>query len=362
MDRIPVSAAVNTSVELAKKAGAFWTARFVNAVLRNIARQRSSVPWPNPKSHPVLNLAARKSFRPWMVARWIDRYGLSETKRLCDAINTIPPITLRVNTLKADRISLFQMLYEDVGQIHLTVNSPEGLTITAPRTSVENLPSFDLGWFQVQDEAAQLITYLLDPQPGQKVMDACAGLGGKTAHIAQRMRNQGHLLALDRDKNKLAFLKEELIRLGIEIVDVKTMDILRDPSFRKLPLFDKILVDAPCSGMGVLRRNPDTKWSSSPKKLHRNRSKQLQLLEKAASLVKPGGQVVYAVCSFETEENEMVIDAFLDKQPAFAIDNRVPDRLKSMMEIQNTFCSLKTLPHLHQMDGFFGIRLQRRAY
>ena len=359
LDRVPDSAAVNTAVELAKQPGAPWVGRYVNGLLRNAVRQHRNVALPDLNSDAIAAIAAGKSFPDWIIKRWLDRYGLANTVRLCDSLNEIPPLTVRVNTLKASRRQLMEALRTEAEQIEPTLHSPDGVTFSNPSAAIPELNAFKAGWFQVQDEAAQLVSTLLDPQPGEVVLDACAGLGGKTGHIAQLMKNKGALVALDVNESKLLRLKTDMRRLGISILDTLGLNLEQQWPRNLTQSFDRVLLDAPCSGLGVLRRNPDIKWRSSKKNLNKFYTKQLRLLDKASRLVKPSGILVYAVCSPEPEENEMVINDFLKNHHEFAISNefgRLPENLRSLAGAPGV---LKTFPHLRQMDGFYSVRLLR---
>jgi len=360
LDRIPDSAAVNTAVEMTKTSGAPWVIGYVNALLRKAAREYQNVSFPNLKQNAVAAMAAQKSFPEWVVRKWVHRYGLDNTALLCDSLNTIPPITLRTNTLKASRGQLTEALTGEADQIKATVYAPDGITFINPATSIPELSGFKAGWFQVQDEAAQLVSLLLDPQSGDTVLDACAGLGGKTGHIAQLMKNEGVLVALDVSESKLSRLKADMQRLGISILSTLSHNLERELPRDQLPGFDRILLDAPCSGIGVMRRNPDIKWRSSKRNLTKYKTRQLRLLENLYRLVKPSGILVYAVCSPEPEENEEVVNEFLNNHDEFAISKQfgqLPDTVCSMADVPGVF---KTFPHLKQMDGFYAVRLQRK--
>ncbi len=355
LNRIPVSAAVNTSVEMAKSCGASWTVRFVNGILRNVAREYETVPFPDMEKDPISALAARKAFPKWLVRRWLNRLGTDETQRLCDAINTIPPITIRANTLKVTRESLLKSLEPDVGTIQPTPCSGDGIWFLHPKIPIPEMSAFKKGWFQVQDEAAQLVTRLLDPQRGHKVLDVCAGFGGKTGHIAQLMKNQGQITAIDRNEEKLGMLKGEMRRIGVSIVQTVTHDLYENvPRHLLKASFDRVLFDAPCSGLGVLRRNPDAKWYVSEDALVPCQKRQIRFLDALAPLVRPSGMLVYAVCSTEPEENEKVADAFLKHHPEFQV--RKADLTAYSLPLTPY---LKTSPHVHAMDGFFGVCFRR---
>jgi 16S rRNA (cytosine967-C5)-methyltransferase len=228
-----------------------------------------------------------------------------------------------------------------------------------PKRSIPDLSAFKNGWFQVQDEAAQLVSLLLNPQPGESVLDACAGLGGKTAHIAQLMQDKGSIMAMDKDEKKLQQLDSEMQRLHISMVHTHGHDLYACMGAKPVDVFDRILLDAPCSGLGVLRRNPDIKWNSTEKSLKRHGKIQRQLLENLAPMVKPCGVLVYSVCSIEPEENEAVMGTFLKNHPEFVIDKsigKLPERMRSQNKPATGF---KTLPSLSNMDGFFLARLKR---
>ena len=359
MDRIPVSAAVNTSSELAKKHGGRWIVGFVNAILRNAARHLDQVPYPDADKDPLAALAVQKAFPDWLLDRWIRRFGVPETTKLCDAINSIPPLSVRANTLKCSRDQLHSALKDDVADQRLLAYAPDGIALTRPKKPLVDLGPFAQGWFQVQDEAAQLVSLLLDPQPGATVLDACAGLGGKTGHLAQLMDNRGKIVAVDHKADKLKHLALEMQRLGISIVEPLTADLSQPVKGLSNALFDGILLDAPCSGLGVMRRNPDIKWVLSKKNLKYYTIRQMKLLESVASMVKPSGALVYAVCSMEPEESESIIATFLSKHPEFrcvTAPGSAYQKVANLIDAQGYF---KSFPHRDNMDGFFAARLER---
>ena len=359
LDRVPESAAVNTAVELAKAAVAPWVIGYVNAVLRKAAKNHQNLTFPALEKNAIAATAVNKSFPEWIIRKWVKRYGLKDTTALCDTVNTIPPITIRTNRLKTSPPQLVESLTGEVEQIKSTVYSPDGITFEHPATAIPGLSAFKVGWFQVQDEAAQLVSLLLNPKPGETVMDACAGFGGKTGHIAQLMQNRGAIVALDINEAKLLRLKTEMQRLEITIVNTLCGNLEKIDLQQKLEPFDRILLDAPCSGLGVMRRNPDIKWRISKRNLATCSKKQQAFLDTLCLLVKPSGVLVYAVCSPEPEENEDVVNEFLKKHPEFVIDKQVeeiPDEMRSVMEPNGWF---KTFPRFSHMDGFSFVRLKR---
>jgi 16S rRNA (cytosine967-C5)-methyltransferase len=344
---------------MSKASGAPWVISYVNALLRKTSREYQKISYPDIEKNAIAALAVTKSFPEWIIRRWLDRYGKKNTATLCDAVNTIPPITVRTNTLKTSPQELVKVLAKEAQQIKPTHYSPDGITFFNPMTAIHGLSAFKAGWFQVQDEAAQLVSLLLDPQPGETVLDACAGLGGKTGHIAQIMENKGTVVALDIDKGKLSRLETEMRRLGISIVSTLRHNLDRTLQLKQLNSFDRILLDAPCSGLGVMRRNPDIKWQKSKRNLVQYQMRQLRYLENLSPFVKPTGIMGYAVCSPEPEENEDVINQFLKKHTEFVINKnsgRLPGKLSSMVASKGFF---NTYPNLSQMDGFFSVRLQR---
>jgi 16S rRNA (cytosine967-C5)-methyltransferase len=359
LDRIPASAAVNTSVEMVKSVAAPYVVRFANGLLRSAAREYEHVPFPDLENDPVSALAVKKSHPKWLIKRWLDRFGPKETGQICDAINTIPPITVRCNSLKIHRKKLKIFLEEYVEKVEYTAYAPDGVFFLSPKKSIPEIAAFKDGLFQVQDEAAQLVTLLLNPKPGETVLDACAGLGGKTGHIAQMMNDHGRIIAMDKNKKKLRRMESEMHRLGISIVTTRPHDLNEPFNREDYKKFDRILLDAPCSGLGVLRRNPDAKWRISEPDLFDHQKRQSKFLDNLADLVKPGGVLVYTVCSTEPEENESVIKDFLNKHSEFAIE-KSPDGLtfkaRSLITEDGYF---KTSPHLHNMDGFFSIHMKR---
>jgi len=360
LDRVPVSAAVNTSVELAKRSSAPWAAGFVNGVLRNAARnpQRTTCCHLDGKRGPA-TLAITGSLPVWLIERWLKRFGTDSTQTLCEALNTIPPITIRANSLKTDRATLQRALEQLVEKPLPGQVTTEAISFRRPSCPIIEMKPFKDGWFQVQDESAQLISWLLEPQPGETVLDACAGLGGKTGHIAQLMQNQGQIIAVDKAEKKLIALKSEMNRLGISIVKTRQIDLQQPPETSTLPAFDRILLDAPCSGLGVLRRNPDTRWNRCESDLRHYQARQIRLLTNLAPLVKPTGWIVYAVCSSEPEEGEAVIRAFLKSNPKFTLCSRALSLNEKHFGLIDENGFLSTYPNFPELDGFFAARLQR---
>lgn len=359
LDKVPDAAAVNTAVELTKSVAGGWVVRFVNGVLRNAARGRQAMVEPKASCDPVAALSVRYAFPPWLVERWIRRHGFQATADICRAVNAVPPVTLRANTLKISRAALAEKVAPLARRAATTPYAPEGVSLFGLRTDVSRMAAFREGLFQVQDEAAQLVTRLLDPRPGETVLDACAGLGGKTGHIAQMMGDRGRVVALDRSPGKLARLRSEMRRLGVSTVTTAAADLDHPQQGIPEARFDRVLLDAPCSGLGVLRRNPDAKWRPEKRDLNRFGRRQALFLSHLAGRVKPSGVLVYAVCSTEPEENGAVVKDFLNNHPGFAMETpgRAGIALDETLLDDGGF--LTTCPHRHRTDGFFAARFRR---
>ena len=356
MEKIPVSAAVNTSVDIAKKISNKNSAGFVNAILRKAGALYQQVPLPDIKKNPSLFISITKSIPLWLSKKWIKQFGLEKTFQLCDSINKIPKITITTNILKTDRATLADLLKENVEQIEFTKYSEHGISFLSPAIPIHETQEFLKGFFQIQDEAAQLITSILNPRSGENILDICAGFGGKTGNIAQAMKNKGSVLATDININKLLYLKTEMKRLGISIVSTKQLDILKANSQDFNTLFDKVLLDAPCTGLGVLKRNPDARWTHSINNIKRLSKIQKKMLLKAANFVKIGGILVYAVCSCEDEENKENINFFLKKRKDFSIQENIFKFSRNKFSNSKFF---KTYPDNLLMDGFFAVCLKR---
>ncbi|MFW5908326.1 MAG: 16S rRNA (cytosine(967)-C(5))-methyltransferase RsmB [Desulfosalsimonas sp.] len=359
LSRIPQSAAVNTSVEMAKQVAPESMTGFVNALLRNFARSPKPPPYPDFRTEPLKAIAICQSFPQWLISRWNKRFGFEETRRLCEYLNEIPPVTIRVNLLKTTRNQALEKLAPCVGSAEKARISQAGIALYGMKKPVYELPGFSDGLFQVQDEAAQLAAHVLSPKPGEIVLDACAGLGGKTGHIAQLMKNRGKVVAADTDGLRLKALDSEMERLGVNIVETRCLDMEKSGVLQNTQSFDRILVDAPCSGLGVIRRNPDIKWSVGKNDFKRYHSRQERILETSAKYLKPGGTIVYAVCSMEPEETDAVVEELCGKSKDFKVESIGTRSTDPAVDPDKQGC-LRLYPHRHNTDGFFIARITRR--
>jgi 16S rRNA (cytosine967-C5)-methyltransferase len=361
LERVPPSAAVNTAVALTRQRVGARATGFVNAVLRNVLRRRGQIRYPDPKSEPTLALSVGHAHPQWMIQRWVDRYGFHVTESICRANNRMAPLTLRANTLTVNRAQLIDHLRRAGFTAEATLFSPWGVLVGGRDARVLQSEAFAQGWFQVQDEAAQLVSLILDARPGQKVLDACAGRGGKTANLAQTMKNIGRIVATDRVAAKLDALEHEMARLGITIAKPLVRDFGKASYMPDEGQFDRILVDAPCTGMGVLRRHPEAKWRLRPGDIRRHAGRQERLLAETAPMLKQAGVLVYAVCSTEPEETNALIERFLEQHPHFTLESVLPHLPSNAREMSDKKGCLRTCVHRHGVDGFFAVRLRRRS-
>lgn len=378
LDRIPPSAAVNESVRLAKS----YTARLkrdwsglVNAVLRNLLRVPEP-PLPDPAIDPAHTLSVRHALPLWLCHRWIERWGLPQAEAACRAAGDAPPLTLRVNRLRMSREHFLDRCHQEGTTASPTLISPVGVT-PVKSGSVTSLPGFQEGDFYVEDEAAQLIPPILDPQPGELILDACAAPGGKTTHLAELMKNHGRIVAMDRQPTRLTLLRDNCRRLGITIVEAvegdarRRQDILRalKPSMPQRPssllaesgFADRILLDAPCSGLGVLRRHPEGKWQKHQDMFQRHHDLQTQILTEVSAVLRPGGVLVYSTCSTEREETEDVVERFCGTHHGWvreSVESWVPSSALSCVTAQG---ALSTMGNTCGMDGFYAVRLRKTS-
>lgn len=357
LDRIPDSAAVNTTVDLAKANGLAGLAGVVNGVLRQYIRlQDRQEEVLNLPTNPISRLGTLYSFPDWLIEHWVTELGSIETEQLCQAFNRVPKIDLRVNTLKIELTRLIDIFQAaDIAAIPIP-HVPQGLQFTGNVGAIDRLPGYHEGWWTVQDRSAQLVTHLLDPQPGEVVIDACAAPGGKTTHIAELMGNTGQILALDKTASRLKKLQQNLDRLQLSGVKILTGDSCK---FSELTATaDRVLLDAPCSGLGTLHRRADARWQKTPAQIHELGQLQGQLLANTATWVKPGGVLVYATCTVHPIENEHVITSFLTTHPHWQIELPAPD--SPLASLVGKTGSIEVWPHRQQMDGFFMVKLRRR--
>jgi 16S rRNA (cytosine967-C5)-methyltransferase len=362
LTRVPAAAVVDDAVDLTRRAGKRSASGFVNAVLRTISRRRASLPLPPRPSDPADRDAALKYFSVtlshprWLAGRWYERLGLDAAETWMQFNNTPGSLTLRANRLQFTREGLIERLAADQIQVHPTTYAPDGVIVD------EGYPlrgsGQEQGWFVVQDEASQLVTLLAGDQTLPRVLDTCASPGGKTTAIAALMEGCGLLVACDVRDRRIDLLRRTVAASGAGNVRIVQADLLRPLPFGSA--FDCVLVDAPCSGLGTLRRDPDIRWRRRESDLPSLAAAELTMLQHAAESVAPGGRLVYATCSSEPEENESVAQKFLETKPGFTAlhAGQATKRLAEALIDQRGH--LRTQPHLHGLEAFFGAVFERR--
>ncbi len=308
---------------------------------------------------PAVHLSTTHSFPTWMVEQWIRRFGKDQTRHLCSAMNELAPVAIRVNTMKASVEKCRAVLKKEGVPCHSCLLSPFGL-ILEKRVDVHALRAFRDGLFEIQDEGSQILSLVVSPRPGQFVVDACGGGGGKSLHLCALMENSGQIIALDVDERRLERLRKRCRRADAVIVQpvlVEKDDDRAEESY--VAMADAVLIDAPCSGSGTIRRNPGTKWTLTQQRVEEYQLRQLRILSRYSRLVKLGGKIVYATCSLLEEENEAVVGEFLKRRPSFRLQP-VADVLErwNLHSLAGGDFLLLT-PHQHGTDGFFAAVLTR---
>ena len=342
LDRIPPHAAVHETVELAKRCGYGAQAGFINAVLRGYLRETDAIKkiLADMKiSQPALGW----SHPEWLVARWRKHFGDEKMRQLLEWNNTPPKTCARVNAFRTDAGKLVEKWREEDVTYDFVTRDWTGENLVfelKAHPPLARLGSFRDGWFYVQDPSTLLAPVLLGAQPGETILDLCAAPGGKTTFLAQLMQNQGTIVATDLDQNRLKLVQDNCVRLGVTCVEMVENSKLKAQNLK----FDRILIDAPCSNTGVLRRRVDLRWRIQPAEISRLQKTQLDLLNQAATQLKSGGVLVYSTCSLEPEENAEVVQQFLAAQPQFKLETE-----------------RQLLPFADSADGAFVARLRKET-
>ncbi len=363
LERVPAHAVVHDAVALTRTVASARAAGYVNAVLRALAaRPATAALPPRPAGaaagreidrEPALAyLATTQSHPRWLVERWLDRHGFEAAARWTSFNNTAAPIALRVNSLRASPAGLAAQLAEQGVEVAAGRWSPATLVVTRGNPLATALAG--RGLFLVQDEASQLVAELVRARPGDRALDACAAPGGKTVAIAGAMADRGLLVAGDLRPARLAVLAATLAACGCRSTRIVRLDARGPLPFG--PAFDWVLVDAPCSGLGTLRRDPDIRWRRTPDDLEPLARVQSALLDAAAAVVAPGGRLVYATCSSEPEENQHVVEAFLGRAAGFTVE---PPPARPLAPLLDAAGCVQTLPHRDSLEAFFAAVLRR---
>lgn len=353
LDKIPAPVAANETVEVAKEYCNRGAVKFINGNLRNIAQNIESVQYPDLEESPVQYIRHYYSYPQWLVQRWVKRYGVEKTIDICQQLNKIPPTVIRTNTLKLTPAQLVEHLKEEGAEVESITRVEEAVNLI-DYSSITSLDSFQKGEFFVQGLTSMLVGHILNPNREDVVVDLCAAPGGKSTHLAQLMNNQGQINAVDLHEHKLDLIAENCQRLGIENIKTYCSDG-REVDFSEQA--DKILVDAPCSGLGIIAKKPEIRWQKKPQDLDKLQELQLELLDNAAQLLKDDGQLVYSTCTFTPEENKEVIEKFLAQHPEFSAINLEPQAKDLALEDYLQDGMLQILPDNNLLEGFFIAKL-----
>ncbi len=352
LDRVPESAAVNEAVKQSKKMGQKHVVSFVNGILRRICREKDHLSYPRPEKERHLYQSVYYAYPLWLVKKWSHELGPDSTEQLLKAGNEIPRLTIRTNTLRTSRQVLLNCLLEEGITGRATSFSPEGIELLNFKGSIFRLKAFKDGLFQVQGEAAQVCAHLLTPGQDDVIADMCAGLGGKSTHLAELMGDRGRIFSLDTSIPRLRGLQQNVNRLGIGSVFPLAADVMAPLSFLRWSV-NKIMVDGPCSGLGVISKHPDTKLTKKEGDIKRMAMIQKSILTQSSQALSSGGELLYATCTLSKEENEGVVESFLRENNGMMLQNLSRRTPRWGIDLVDDNGFLKTFPHIHGMEGFF---------
>ena len=356
LDKIPEAAAVNEAVNLSKKY-CKKASGFVNGVLRNMIRNKESIKLPSPETDFVKYLSIKYSHPQWMVKSFLSFFSGGFVEELLQANNETPELNFRINTLKVPVNDCLKMLQEQGFEVKVNPYIGEAISIKG----VGNLNEMDLmqmGYLYIQDFSSMLIAKIVDPAEGDLIVDVCSAPGGKTTHMAQLMENKGLIIARDIYDHKLKLIKKNAERLGISIIKTEKFDALKEDTelFEKA---DKVLVDAPCSGLGIIRRKPEIKYRKKPDDISVITELQLKILKNAARYVKSGGVLVYSTCTIDPRENNGVVERFLSENNDFQLID-ISKNYHKYLPGEHKDKTIQLYPHIHHTDGFFAAKMIKK--
>lgn len=352
MDKVPESAAVNESVKLAKKLTRGLSG-FVNAILRTVIREQDSIGIEDLAVNDIEAISFIYNIPLWLINLWISEFGRDKTEDLCAWFNEQPKLTARINTILIDIPQCLTMLNEQGWAVTQDSNYEDIIYINSHRGSLEKSEAFIKGYITFMDKASMLVARLVNPQPGERILDCCAAPGGKSMYMAALMDNVGSLMSCDIHEHKIELMNSNAERLGASIVHTKVQDATKLPDSWN-SYFDRVLVDAPCSGLGILQKKLDMRWRKQESILSELPSLQLAILERAAMTVKEKGYLIYSTCTLNYKENEEVVESFLQKHKEFSIIPVADD-----FPLKSNSGMITTYPPTDDMDGFFMVKMQR---
>ena len=356
MDKIPDRAAVNEAVNLSKKRGHKGVSGYVNGVLRNVSRNKEELMKIDSKNK-VDYLSIKYSHPKWMVETWIDEYGYEFTEKLCEENNGKPRLNIRVNTLKTTREELLEKLSSYGYMVHKTLYAKDGIIVDNPIRITET-DEFELGFFTIQDESSMLVSQIANPKENSFVLDLCSAPGGKSTHLGQLMKNKGQIISRDVYDHKLNLVKQNANRLGISIIKTEKFDAL-ELDERLIGKIDYCIVDAPCSGLGIIRRRPEIKWNRQKEDIEELNEIQGKVLDNAKKYVKPRGIIIYSTCTIGGQENLARINRFLSQNKEFQLIG-FEDLICSRENMESSKKGyIELFPHIHRTDGFFIAKIQK---
>lgn len=360
LDRIPPHAAVNEAVNIAKRRGHQGISGMVNGVLRNVLRRKEELVLPEDLP-PVKRIALQHSHPEWLVARWVKQYDEATAEDICRANNEPPSVSVRVNRSRVSREGLLNLMQKQGLEAVSSSMSPDGILVESGG-NMALTPWYKEGLLSVQDESSMLVGEAVSPQPGMSVLDCCAAPGGKTCHMAEIMDGSGKVIANDIHPHKAKLIQDHAIRLGLENIQTLSGDASKLAEEFEAESFDRVLLDAPCSGLGVIRRKPDLKWAKTPGDIKEISGVQRELLDAVCGLVKPGGVLVYSTCTIEKAENEDMVRSFLERHPEFEPAEEQPESWNHLREARSReSVGLQILPQDAHSDGFYIARLVKKA-
>lgn len=352
LERVPQSAAVNEAVEFVKKLRGQFLANLVNAILRTSIRKLESVEYPSIEEDPIKALSVVHSFPTWLVRRFVNRFGVYETEQLLSSLNERPRLSVRVNAKKIATSELSSS-FENNGLRVTKAQFLNNFFCVEGLSRIGELESFRAGQFTVQDESAGLVSVLLDPKPSERILDMCAAPGGKTTHILELTQGSADVTAVEKYENRARLIQDAVDRMGYSRVKVVVADA---SMYSDAVQYDKILIDAPCTGFGVMKKKPDSKWKREPEDIGLLNQIQSNILENAVKLLKPGGVLVYSTCTIEAAENQEMVQSFLSRHPEFELEPADEFVDRSLVSREGY---IETFPHRNDMDGSFAARLRK---